>query len=52
MITALLDQDVPWATTTVWQVDERVAPDGDDGPKRSSVGSAAVPGSPDAGHLG
>ncbi len=29
MITSLLDQDVPWATTTVWQVDERVAPDGD-----------------------
>ena len=29
MIASLLDQDVPWATTTVWQVDERVAPDGD-----------------------
>lgn len=28
MIAALLDEDVPWATTTVWQVDERVAPDG------------------------
>jgi 6-phosphogluconolactonase/glucosamine-6-phosphate isomerase/deaminase len=30
MLTAMLDQDVPWATTTVWQVDERVAPDGDE----------------------
>lgn len=30
MIAALLDQDVPWTTTTVWQVDERIAPDGDE----------------------
>lgn len=29
MIAALLDEEVPWETTTVWQVDERVAPDGD-----------------------
>jgi 6-phosphogluconolactonase/glucosamine-6-phosphate isomerase/deaminase len=29
MIAALLDQDVPWRQLTVWQVDERVAPDGD-----------------------
>lgn len=29
MLDALLDRDVPWPTTTVWQVDERVAPDGD-----------------------
>ncbi len=29
MIAALLDQDVPWSDTTAWQVDERVAPDGD-----------------------
>lgn len=28
MIAVLLEQDVPWASTTVWQVDERVAPDG------------------------
>lgn len=28
MIAALLDEDVPWETTTIWQVDERVAPDG------------------------
>lgn len=28
MIEVLLEQDVPWASTTVWQVDERVAPDG------------------------
>jgi 6-phosphogluconolactonase/glucosamine-6-phosphate isomerase/deaminase len=25
---ALVEQDVPWAATTIWQVDERVAPDG------------------------
>lgn len=30
MLAALLEQDVPWTTTTVWQVDERVAPDGDE----------------------
>lgn len=30
MIAALLDDDVPWETTIVWQVDERVAPDGHD----------------------
>lgn len=30
MIAALLDEDMPWETTTVWQVDERVAPDGDE----------------------
>ena len=28
MIDALLDERVPWAAVTVWQVDERVAPDG------------------------
>lgn len=28
MIAALLGQDVPWGAATVWQVDERVAPDG------------------------
>lgn len=30
MIAALLDLDVPWETTSVWQVDERIAPDGDE----------------------
>ena len=30
MISALLDHDVPWANVAVWQVDERVAPDGDE----------------------
>jgi 6-phosphogluconolactonase/glucosamine-6-phosphate isomerase/deaminase len=25
---ALLDHDVPWSSITIWQVDERVAPDG------------------------
>src|SRR6187551_857128 len=29
MIDALLAEDVPWEVVTVWQVDERVAPDGD-----------------------
>lgn len=28
LFTALLAEDVPWDATTVWQVDERVAPDG------------------------
>lgn len=30
MIAALLHEDVPWKATTIWQVDERVAPDGDE----------------------
>lgn len=30
MLDALLELDVPWHCVTVWQVDERVAPDGDD----------------------
>ncbi|CAE7941470.1 pgi1, partial [Symbiodinium sp. KB8] len=30
MFEALLDLDVPWTEVAVWQVDERVAPDGDD----------------------
>lgn len=29
LFTALLDQDMPWSGVTVWQVDERIAPDGD-----------------------
>ena len=29
MIDALAELDVPWPVTTIWQVDERVAPDGD-----------------------
>jgi 6-phosphogluconolactonase/glucosamine-6-phosphate isomerase/deaminase len=29
MFEALLEHDVPWGSVTVWQVDERVAPDGD-----------------------
>ena len=29
MIDALLIDDVPWEAVTIWQVDERVAPDGD-----------------------
>lgn len=30
MIDALVADDVPWESVTVWQVDERIAPDGDD----------------------
>jgi 6-phosphogluconolactonase/glucosamine-6-phosphate isomerase/deaminase len=30
MFAALLAEDVPWERVTIWQVDERVAPDGDD----------------------
>jgi len=41
MIAALVDQEVPWSTTTVWQVDERVAPDGDDA--RNAGQLAALP---------
>ena len=29
MIDALLAEDVPWEAVTIWQVDERVAPNGD-----------------------
>lgn len=29
MIAALVDDDLPWGDLTVWQVDERIAPDGD-----------------------
>jgi 6-phosphogluconolactonase/glucosamine-6-phosphate isomerase/deaminase len=41
MIAALLDQDVPWSTTTVWQVDERIAPDGDE--RRNAEQLAVLP---------
>jgi len=41
LIAALLDEDVPWETTTVWQVDERIAPDGDD--RRNASQLAALP---------
>lgn len=41
MIAALLDEDVPWATTTVWQVDERIAPDGDE--RRNANQLAVLP---------
>jgi len=30
MLVHLRDHDVPWDAVTIWQVDERVAPDGDD----------------------
>jgi 6-phosphogluconolactonase/glucosamine-6-phosphate isomerase/deaminase len=35
MIDALLDLDVPWPAVSVWQVDERVAPDRD--PARNAI---------------
>jgi 6-phosphogluconolactonase/glucosamine-6-phosphate isomerase/deaminase len=31
MFAALTELDVPWPVVTIWQVDERVAPDGDPG---------------------
>lgn len=41
MIAALLDEDLPWETTIVWQVDERIAPDGDE--RRNAGQLAALP---------
>lgn len=41
LFSALLEHDVPWDRTTVWQVDERVAPDGH--PERNAGQLAAVP---------
>jgi len=41
MLTALLELDVVWDRISVWQVDERVAPDGD--PARNVEQLAAVP---------
>lgn len=41
MFRALLDQDVPWDRLTIWQVDERVAPDGD--PARNAVQLVPLP---------
>jgi 6-phosphogluconolactonase/glucosamine-6-phosphate isomerase/deaminase len=35
MIDALLELDVPWPSVSIWQVDERVAPDGD--PARNAL---------------
>lgn len=35
MIDALLESDVPWQAVAVWQVDERIAPDGN--PARNSM---------------
>jgi len=41
MIDALLGARVPWAAVTVWQVDERVAPDGH--PDRNAVQLRGLP---------
>ncbi|MFM2076626.1 MAG: 6-phosphogluconolactonase/glucose-6-phosphate isomerase [Actinomycetota bacterium] len=41
MFAALADLDLPWAAITVYQVDERVAPDGD--PARNAALLAAFP---------
>ena len=41
LIAALLDEDVPWESTIAWQVDERVAPDGDE--RRNSGQLVALP---------
>lgn len=42
LFTALLQHDVPWGRVTIWQVDERVAPEGD--PERNAIQLTAVPG--------
>jgi 6-phosphogluconolactonase/glucosamine-6-phosphate isomerase/deaminase len=41
LIAALLAEDVPWSQTTVWQVDERIAPNGD--PARNANQLAPLP---------
>lgn len=41
MIDALLAERVPWDAVTVWQVDERVAPDGDE--DRNALQLAGLP---------
>ncbi len=41
MFEALLQLDVPWESVTIWQVDERVAPDGD--PSRNALQLAGFP---------
>jgi 6-phosphogluconolactonase/glucosamine-6-phosphate isomerase/deaminase len=41
MFAVLLDHDVPWDHVTVWQVDERVVPDGD--PERNARQLAEFP---------
>lgn len=42
MIAALVGHDLPWELIGVWQVDERVAPDGH--PERNAEQLAAIPG--------
>jgi len=37
----LLDEDVPWEAVSVWQVDERIAPDGD--PRRNVLQLDVLP---------
>jgi 6-phosphogluconolactonase/glucosamine-6-phosphate isomerase/deaminase len=41
MIAALVERRLPWASITVWQVDERIAPDGD--PDRNAGQIAGMP---------
>ncbi len=41
MFAVLADLDVPWHSVTIWQVDERVAPDGD--PDRNAGQLDALP---------
>ena len=50
MLAAFVASDVPWDRLTVWQVDERIAPDGD--PARNAGQLADLPCRvrPDAGH--
>ena len=41
MFAALVDEEVPWSAVTMWQVDERVAPDGH--PERNVLQLAELP---------
>ena len=42
LLASLIDQQVPWSSVSVWQVDERVAPDGD--PDRNANHLGVLPG--------
>lgn len=42
MFESLVEQDVPWEAVEIWQVDERVAPDGD--PARNAGQLVVLPG--------
>ena len=43
MFAALAEIDVPWKAVSVWQVDERVAPDGDSGRNAGQLDALPIP---------